>query len=96
MLPKSKVATSTVPQELANQIQDTLTDGNTVTSGIIPKKSQINMNLPKAVKEEWKALFAAKSVTLTQGISFAVEHLKEELQHGDVVLTIGGITRIKK
>jgi len=76
----------------------------TVTISEEPKKSkkadrngQINICVPPETKTDWKVLFAKNNVNITQGIIFAVEHLKNEIEKGEVILTVGGvISKINK
>jgi|GEM_PF-4721390 hypothetical protein len=76
----------------------------TVTISEEPKKSkkadrngQINICVPQETKTDWKVLFAKNNVNITQGIIFAVEHLKNEIEKGEVILTVGGvISKINK
>lgn len=55
------------------------------------RNGQINICVPPETKKEWKVLFAKNNVNITQGIIFAVEHLKNEIEKGEVMLTVGGI-----
>lgn len=76
----------------------------TVTISEEPKKAkktdrngQINICVPPETKTDWKVLFAKNNVNITQGIIFAVEHLKNEIEKGEVILTVGGvISKINK
>ena len=76
----------------------------TVTFSEEPKKAkksdrngQINICVPQETKTDWKVLFAKNNVNITQGIIFAVEHLKNEIEKGEVILTVGGvISKINK
>ena len=62
-----------------------------------PKKNdrngQINICVPPETKIDWKVLFAKNNVNITQGIIFAVEHLKNEIENGEVMLTVGGVIK---
>jgi hypothetical protein len=62
-----------------------------------PKKNdrngQINICVPPETKTDWKVLFAKSNVNITQGIIFAVEHLKNEIEKGEVMLTVGGVIK---
>ncbi len=55
------------------------------------RDGQINICVPPEIKTQWKLLFTANNVTMTQGIIFAIEHLKHEIDKGDVLLTVGGV-----
>lgn len=57
------------------------------------RNGQINICVPSSTKLDWKILFARNSVSITQGIIFAVEHLKDEIERGEAVLTVGGVIR---
>lgn len=57
------------------------------------RQSQINICLPPEIKKEWKLLFTKNNVNITQGIIFAVEHLKNEIEKGEAVLTVGGVIK---
>ena len=57
------------------------------------RHGQINICVPSSTKLDWKILFARNSVSITQGIIFAVEHLKDEIERGEAVLTVGGVIR---
>ena len=70
----------------------------TKTEGPAPVKAkkndrngQINICVPPETKTDWKVLFAKSNVNITQGIIFAVEHLKNEIEKGEVMLTVGGV-----
>ena len=67
----------------------------TVTKTSEKKKNdragQINICVPPETKTEWKILFAKNNVNITQGIIFAVEHLKNEIEKNEAVLTVGGV-----
>ena len=55
------------------------------------RNGQINICVPPETKTDWKVLFAKSNVNITQGIIFAVEHLKNEIDKGEVMLTVGGV-----
>ncbi len=55
------------------------------------RPGQINICLPPEIKTEWKLLFTKNNVNITQGIIFAVEHLKNEIESGQAILTVGGV-----
>lgn len=55
------------------------------------RNGQINICVPPETKTDWKVLFAKSNVNITQGIIFAVEHLKNEIEKGEVMLTVGGV-----
>ena len=55
------------------------------------RPGQINICLPPEIKTEWKLLFTKNNVNITQGIIFAVEHLKNEIEKGEAILTVGGV-----
>lgn len=57
------------------------------------RSGQINICVPPETKIEWKMLFAKNKVNIKQGIVFAVEHLKNEIEQGDAVLTVGGVMK---
>lgn len=60
------------------------------------REGQINICIPPEIKTEWKVLFASCNVNMTQGITFAIEHLKHEIDNGEAILTIGGVISKKK
>ena len=55
------------------------------------RNGQINICVPPETKIDWKVLFAKNNVNITQGIIFAVEHLRNEIDKGEVLLTVGGV-----
>ena len=57
------------------------------------RNGQINICVPPETKTDWKILFAKSNVNITQGIIFAVEHLKNEIEKGEVMLTVGGVIK---
>jgi hypothetical protein len=57
------------------------------------RNGQINICVPPEVKTEWKLLFTASNVNITQGIIFAIEHLKNEIENGEAILTVGGVIK---
>lgn len=57
------------------------------------RNGQINICVPPETKIEWKVLFAKNNVNITQGIIFAVEHLKNEIEKGEAILTVGGVIK---
>lgn len=57
------------------------------------RNGQINICVPPETKIEWKVLFAKNNVNITQGIIFAVEHLKNEIEKGESILTVGGVIK---
>lgn len=94
MLPKS----NPLPDTLVEQISNTLTkDDVVVEEVIIPKKrdrqGQINFSIPDDIKVNWKVLCDKNHLTLKQGITFAMEHLIQEIEDGEVLLTIGGVMK---
>ena len=60
------------------------------------REGQINICIPPEIKTEWKVLFASCNVNMTQGITFAIEHLKHEIDNGEAILTIGGVISKRK
>lgn len=48
--------------------------------------------LPKSVKNEWKAFFAARGLTLSFGVKVAVDHLMADVTQGKGDLRITGYT----
>ena len=60
------------------------------------REGQINICIPPEIKTEWKVLFASCNVNMTQGITFAIEHLKREIAEGEVTLSIGGVIPRKR
>lgn len=59
-----------------------------------PLKCDSNMTimLPKSVKNEWKAFFAARGLTLSFGVKVAVDHLMADVTQGKGDLRITGYT----
>ena len=57
------------------------------------RNGQINICIPPEIKTEWKLLFTKNNVNITQGIIFAVEHLRNEIENGNAILTVGGVIR---
>ena len=55
------------------------------------RPGQINICIPLEIKTDWKLLFTKNNVNITQGIIFAVEHLKNEIEKGEAILTVGGV-----
>ncbi len=96
MIPKSS---KDLPDALVDQINSTLTKSEEV---IIeePKKNyrqaQINFALPEEVKTNWKILCDKNHINLKQGITFAMEHLIQEIENDEVILTIGGVMKKRK
>ena len=96
MIPKSS---KDLPDALVDQINSTLTKSEEV---IIeePKKNyrqaQINFALPEEVKTNWKILCDKNHINLKQGITFAMEHLIQEIENNEVILTIGGVMKKRK
>lgn len=97
MIPKSK---NPLPESLVNQISQTMEAQEAEPE--VPaevKKSrvgQINMAVPLDVKTKWKVLFAKNNIKITQGIMFAMEHLIQEIEDDEVILTVGGVMKKKK
>lgn len=95
MIPKTK--TSDLPETLVSQISQTLTkEEPVITEDNIEKKGregQINFAVPLDIKIKWKVLFAKSNVKMTQGLIFAMEHLIQEIENGEVVLTVGGVMK---
>lgn len=60
------------------------------------RNGQINICVPPEIKTSWKILFASCNVNMTQGITFAIEHLKQEIENGEVTLSIGGVIPKKR
>ncbi len=60
------------------------------------RNGQINICVPPEIKTSWKILFASCNVNMTQGITFAIEHLKQEIENGEVTLSIGGVIQKKR
>lgn len=97
MIPKK----STVPETLVEQLADTLKPVEEVIPVTEePKKnyrsSQINFALPDDVKEAWRILCVKSHINLKQGITFAMEHLIQEIEDGEVTLTVGGVMKKRK
>ena len=96
MIPKSS---KDLPEALVDQINSTLTKSEEV---IIeePKKNyrqvQINFALPEEVKTNWKILCDKNHINLKQGITFAMEHLIQEIENNEFILTIGGVMKKRK
>lgn len=89
---ETKVQAKTVVEEKRAEIQTVTKVAETKTG---TKKNdrpgQINICLPPEIKTEWKLLFTKNNVNITQGIIFAVEHLKNEIEKGEAILTVGGV-----
>lgn len=60
------------------------------------RNGQINICVPPETKTAWKLLFTKNNVNITQGIIFAVEHLKNEIESGSAILTVGGVIEKNK
>ena len=60
------------------------------------RDGQINICVPPEIKTEWKVLFTSCNVNMTQGITFAIEHLKREIAEREVTLSIGGVIPRKR
>lgn len=96
MIPKSS---KDLPEALVDQINLTLTKSEEViVEG--PKKNyrqaQINFALPEEIKTNWKILCDQNHINLKQGITFAMEHLIQEIENEEVILTIGGVMKKRK
>lgn len=95
MIPKSK--TTELPETLINQLSQTLSKEESKPVEEIPEKkgreSQINFAVPLEIKTKWKVLFAKNNVKMTQGLIFAMEHLIQEIDDGEVILTVGGVMK---
>lgn len=89
---ETKVQAKTVVEEKSAVIKTVTKVAETKTG---TKKNdrpgQINICLPPEIKTEWKLLFTKNNVNITQGIIFAVEHLKNEIEKGEAILTVGGV-----
>ena len=48
------------------------------------------------VKTNWKILCDKNHINLKQGITFAMEHLIQEIENDEVMLTIGGVMKKRK
>ena len=95
---ETKVQAKTVVEEKSAEIKTVtkvVKKNNSVISKTGTKKNdrpgQINICLPPEIKTEWKLLFTKNNVNITQGIIFAVEHLKNEIEKGEAILTVGGV-----
>lgn len=44
--------------------------------------TSIIVSLPKSIKNEWKAFFAARGLTLSFGVKIAVDHLIADVEAG--------------
>ncbi len=89
---ETKVQAKPVEEEIKSEIKTVTKDPETKSPA---KKNdrpgQINICLPLEIKTEWKLLFTKNNVNITQGIIFAVEHLKNEIEKGEAILTVGGV-----
>ncbi len=89
---ETKVQAKPVVEEKKAEIKTVTKEPETKST---PKKNdrpgQINICLPPEIKTEWKLLFTKNNVNITQGIIFAVEHLKNEIEKGEAILTVGGV-----
>lgn len=95
MIPKSKTE---LPDTLKQQLVQTLEKEDTIEDVIVePKKrdrqGQINFSVPEDVKEKWKILCVKSHINLKQGITFAMEHLIQEIEDGEMMLTVGGVMK---
>lgn len=52
--------------------------------------SNITIMLPRAVKNEWKAFFAARGLSLSFGIKVAIDHLIADIEQEKGELRITG------
>lgn len=84
----------TVQQEIKSEQPDNTQKIS--TSKKQNREGQINICIPPEIKTEWKVLFASCNVNMTQGITFAIEHLKHEIDNGEAILTIGGVISKRK
>lgn len=91
MIPKSKV-----PEKLVEQLSQTLTKEEVVVEKKRDRQSQVNFSIPDEVKVNWKILCDKNHLQLKQGITFAMEHLIQEIEDGDVILTVGGVMKKRK
>ena len=57
------------------------------------REGQINFCVPPEIKKEWKLMFTKNNLNITQGITFAIEHLRQEIENDEVVLTVGGVIK---
>lgn len=95
MIPKK----SEVPETLVSQLSATLskTEEKIIEE---PKKrersSQVNLILPEDVKTNWKILADKNHLNMKQLITFAMEHLIQEIEDNDVILTVGGVMKKRK
>lgn len=89
---ETKVQAKTVVEEKNTEIK-TVTKVEETKTGTKKndRPGQINICLPPEIKTEWKLLFIKNNVNITQGIIFAVEHLKNEIEKGEAILTVGGV-----
>ena len=89
---ETKVQAKTVVEEKSAEIKTVTKVAETKTG---TKKNdrpgQINICLPPEIKTEWKLLFTKNNVKITKRIIFAVEHLKNEIEKGEAILTVGGV-----
>ena len=96
MIPKSS---KDLPDALVDQINSTLTKSEEVIIEESKKnyrQAQINFALPEEVKTNWKILCDKNHINLKQGITFAMEHLIQEIENDEVMLTIGGVMKKRK
>lgn len=94
MIPKTK--STDIPEGLAEQLSQSLTKEEPVLIQTVTEKKregQINFSVPLEIKTKWKILFAKSNVKMTQGLIFAMEHLIQEIDDGEVVLTVGGVMK---
>lgn len=98
MIPKS--SSKELPNSLVDQLSQTLTKEEPESRVEQPKKNiraaQINFALPEDIKTNWKILCDKNHINLKQGITFAMEHLIQEIENDEVLLTIGGVMKKKK
>ena len=90
----SEAAVDTAKVQEKTPLTKTVTKSGEKTTSSSKKNDrpgQINICLPPEIKTEWKLLFTKNNVNITQGIIFAVEHLKNEIENGEAILTVGGV-----
>lgn len=95
MIPKSKVE---LPDTLKEQLTQTLDKTEEVIEEPKEKgrRGQVNFTVPDNVKVNWKVVCDKNHVTLKQGLTFAMEHLIQEIEDGEVILTVGGVMKKRK
>lgn len=87
----SKVEENENEVEVKNENVAEITKEKTVKKQ--DREGQINICVPPEIKKEWKILFTKNNLNMTQGITFAIEHLRQEIDNNEAILTVGGVIK---